>query len=128
EEYQNQLELQLRQRQQIPTQLGGAQNNESHVSLGVASAVASTVAIVGADATGLPVSREELKQEVKFVEKIYGDYLFTGLGFPSADEVHEEVLEFVDLVMQNWRSMGSTGEDAKDVVEVCGLPKFLKFA
>ncbi|RPA82805.1 hypothetical protein BJ508DRAFT_413967 [Ascobolus immersus RN42] len=118
EEYQNQLELQLRQRQQIPTQLGGAQQNESHTSLGIASAVASTVAIVGADATGLPVSREELKQEVKFVEKIYGDYLFTGLGFPSADEVHEEVLEFVDLVMQNWRSMGSTGEDAKDVVEV----------
>lgn len=118
EEYQNQLELQLRQRQQIPTQLGSPQNNESHISLGVASAVASTVAIVGADTAGLPVSREELKQEVKFVEKIYGDYLFGGLRFPGSDEVHEEVLEFVDLVMQNWRSMGSTGEDAKDVVEV----------
>src|SRR5690606_3943205 len=77
----------------------------------------STIGVVGGSGKTLELSREELKDELKIIESIYGEMLFNHIKFPAADEVHEEVLEYVDLLMANWRNMGSLGEEAKGVVE-----------
>lgn len=63
-------------------------------------------------------SKEQLRQELNDVGKVYEDYLMRGTSFPKADEYHEVIGEWVDLVMENWRITGASGSDAAAVVEI----------
>jgi tetratricopeptide (TPR) repeat protein len=61
---------------------------------------------------------EVLKAELKVVEHVYEEYLLRGLNFPRADEYHGAIGEWVDLVVQDWRVAGGSGEEAPAVVEI----------
>lgn len=79
----------------------------------------SSIGVVGGGLVGgIGITKEELKDEIRSIQGIYENYFMQNIKFPKADEVHVEVLEWVDLTMANWRRMGSTGEDAVIVVEV----------
>jgi len=79
----------------------------------------SSIGVVGGGLVGgIGITKDELKDEVRSIQGIYEGYFMQNVGFPKADEVHVEVLEWVDLVMANWRKMGASGEDAVAVIEV----------
>lgn len=63
-------------------------------------------------------TRDTLKAELKTIELVYEEYLLRGLSFPKANEYHEVVGEWVDLVVENWRVAGGSGEEAKPVVDI----------
>lgn len=63
-------------------------------------------------------TRDTLKTELKTVEHVYEEYLLRGLNFPRAIEYHEVIGEWVDLVVENWRVTGGSGDEAPPVVEI----------
>lgn len=63
-------------------------------------------------------TRDALKTELKTVEHVYEEYLLRGLSFPRAMEYHEVIGEWVDLVVENWRVAGGSGDEAPAAVEI----------
>lgn len=63
-------------------------------------------------------TRDALKTELKTVENVYEEYLLRGLNFPRAIEYHEAIGEWVDLVVENWRVAGGSGDEASPAVEI----------
>lgn len=61
---------------------------------------------------------EALKAELKTVEHVYEEYLLRGLNFPRAVEYHEVIGEWVDIIVENWKVSGGSGEEAPPVVEI----------
>lgn len=79
----------------------------------------SSIGVVGGGVVGgIGITKDELKDEVRSIQGIYESYFMQSIGFPKADEVHLEVLEWVDLVMANWKKMGMTAADAAPIVDV----------
>ena len=79
----------------------------------------SSIGVVGGGLVGgIGITKDELKDEIRSIQSIYESYFMPNISFPKADEVHSEVLEWVDLVMANWRKMGPNGEDAVIIIEV----------
>ncbi|CAZ80732.1 unnamed protein product [Tuber melanosporum] len=62
-------------------------------------------------------TREQLRNELETIGRVYEEHLLRGLTFPGAAEYHEVIGEWVDRVMENWRVSGGSGEDASAVVE-----------
>lgn len=63
-------------------------------------------------------SKSQLHADLKNIQGIYEAYLLQSLSFPKADEYHEPVGEFVDVMCSNWRAAGGSGIDAEGVVEI----------
>ncbi|KAF8536811.1 hypothetical protein BDD12DRAFT_849459 [Trichophaea hybrida] len=61
---------------------------------------------------------EQLREELKAISKVFEKYLMASLQFPKADEYHEIIGEWVDQVVENWRILGGSTEDAAPVVEI----------
>ncbi|RPB26759.1 hypothetical protein L211DRAFT_866231 [Terfezia boudieri ATCC MYA-4762] len=79
----------------------------------------SSIGVVGGGLVGgIGITKDELKDEIRSIQGIYESYFMQSVGFPKADGVHVEVLEWVDLVMANWRRMGASGEYAASVIEI----------
>ncbi|KAF8463708.1 hypothetical protein BDZ91DRAFT_660978, partial [Kalaharituber pfeilii] len=79
----------------------------------------NTIGVVGGGVVGgIGITKDELKDEIRSIQGIYENYFTQTTSFPKADEVHLEVLEWVDMVMQNWKRMGATVEDAATVKDI----------
>lgn len=82
----------------------------------------NTIGVVGGGVVGgIGITKDELKDEIRSIQVIYENYFLKHVSFPKADEVHIEVLEWVDLVMTNWRKMGSLGKDAPTIIDVSNV-------
>lgn len=90
----------------------------------------SSIGVVGGGLVGgIGITKDELKDEIRSIQEIYENYFMQSVGFPKADEVHVEVLEWVDLAMANWRKMGASREDAVPIIEVrFSFTHFISFA
>lgn len=62
-------------------------------------------------------SRHQQRAELKRVETRYETLLLGEVQFPKANEASEEVEEFVDIVMQNWRILCGSSWDEEDLGE-----------
>lgn len=96
----------------IPRALSSGQVAGSTVS------VVPTNGPVPGNMAGKAGTKDALGTELKIVEHVYEEYLLRGLSFPKAVEYHVAVGEWVDLVVENWRVAGGSGDEAPPVVEI----------
>ncbi|KAF3932398.1 hypothetical protein ABW19_dt0206490 [Dactylella cylindrospora] len=61
---------------------------------------------------------EELRSEIMSIEEIYEGLLLKTVKFPHASKINQDVLEWVDTVVDNWATLGARGSDAPRIVEI----------
>lgn len=59
----------------------------------------------------------ELKVFILKVQSIYESLLMQVVSFPKAGQLNSIILEYVDLVMQNWKNMGNDLDYAETIVD-----------
>jgi tetratricopeptide (TPR) repeat protein len=91
----------------VPGQNGGKETISMVASAGPRKTIASKA--------GTP---KQLREELREISAVYQKLLLASLKFPRADEYCEPVGEWIDQVVENWRTAGGSAEDAAPVVEI----------